>query len=78
MNTRTTYNGFVLEATPKQVLDDKRWTTEVRIERHTAGAVESQPFNAANTWENQDDAIKHSWNFGMMIIDGRVEGCEAP
>ena len=72
---RLKYKGYIIKAIPYQLAKDKSWTININIERHTGSAVTVRNFSAANTFLTEEEAIKHCFNLGMKIIDGKVEGC---
>jgi len=68
----------VIDASPHQLADNGRWTTDVTIERHDGASVTTCQFSASRTFETKEEAIRHCINFGRQIIDGQVAGCVAP
>ena len=75
---RAAYGGYIIDARPFQLVDDNRWSTDITLERHTGAAVETRPFCDTKTWETREEAVRYCWNFGRQIIDGKVNGCQAP
>ena len=75
---RVQYEGYVIEACPKQLRDGGRWTLEVSLWRDSGSEVTVRPYYGSNTFETRDEAVLHCLNFGRQIIDGKVANCTAP
>jgi hypothetical protein len=67
------YKGYVIEAVPKQLLDDDEWTIKINIWKHEVGSSEQIPFSASNTFAKEEEAIKQCFNFGKQIINGQIK-----
>jgi hypothetical protein len=77
-NTKADYKGYVIEAHPFQLVKDRRWSTDLNIERHDGEGVSVAPYSGALTFAAKDEAIQHSLGLGAQIIDGVYPGCVAP
>ena len=66
------YKGYVITPIPDQLAESGRWTVKVSIARHSSSGVSQRPYSAANTYPTEEEAIKHSLNFGRQIIDGKA------
>ena len=77
-NTRTGYKGYVIEAHPFQLAEDRRWSTDLNIQRHDSEGVSVAPYSGALTFARKDEAIEHCISLGAQIIDGEYAGCVAP
>ena len=69
------YEGYVIEALPKQLVDDDMWTIKINIWKHRGEKVTQKAFFAKNTFSDKDQAIAHCFDFGKQIIDGQIESC---
>ena len=73
--SRVEYKGYIINATLYKLAEDKGWSINIHIERHTGSGMTGRSFSAANTFPTEKEAIQHCINFGMQIIDGQAEGC---
>ena len=73
--SRIEYKGYIIHATPYQLAEDKKWSINLHIERHTGPDVADRNFSAANTFPTESEAIQHCFRFGKQIIDEKVKGC---
>ncbi len=66
--------GFTIRALPFHLKGDK-WSTYlvIRVERYEK--IAHRQFSAPETFRTREEAVTHCLQFGMDIIDGRVEGC---
>jgi len=78
MDKAAGYEGYVIQASPYQLAEGGRWSTHLEISRVDGDLLTTMPYSAGNTHDSEEDAIKHSLNFGRKIIDGEVPGCSAP
>ncbi len=69
------YKGFIINASPQQLVENEQWAVNVHIEKHRGGSVSDRAFSAANTFFSKDEAIEHCLDFGRQIIDGNVIDC---
>lgn len=69
------YKGYVIEATPHQLSESKRWTINIYIRHDTGDHINFSNYYAANTFETKEEAIKDCIDFGRRIIDGEIENC---
>ena len=71
-----TYKGFTIRALPFHLKGDK-WSTYlvIRVVRYEKTA--HRQFSAPETFltREEEEAVTHCLQFGMDIIDGKVEGC---
>ncbi len=68
-----TYKGFIIDSTPFQ-LQGGEWSTDIWIRIHRAEETSSRNFNTEDTFPTREAAVAHCLQFGMDIIDGKVEG----
>ena len=68
-----TYKGFTIRALPFHLKGDK-WSTYlvIRVVRYEETA--HRQFSAPETFRTREEAVTHCLQFGMDIIDGKVEG----
>jgi hypothetical protein len=64
------YKDRIIEARPEKLIENGRWTTNIVIYTHQGGSVEDKLYVAANTFQTEEEAIEHCFNFGKQIIDG--------
>ncbi len=77
-NNEKQYKGYIISAQPYQLQETKRWRPKITIYRHPLSDIDSkfQPFtDEMNTFEFEDEALKHCYMLGAQIIDGKIEGC---
>ena len=70
-----TYKGYVIHATPKQLRDSGKWNMDLTITKHHGNHVAEKKLFAANTFDTEDEAIKHCIGFGKQVINGQVAKC---
>jgi hypothetical protein len=68
------YRGYVIEAKPEQLVENKQWTTDITIWKHSGGKSTDKPYSASNTFNTKEEAIEHCFNFGKQIIDKMEKG----
>jgi hypothetical protein len=73
--TELPYKGYIIEALPEQLLENKKWTININIWKHRGGNISQKPFSAPNTFVTKEEAIESCFNFGKQIIDGQIENC---
>jgi hypothetical protein len=69
------YKGYLITVTPDQLADNHKWTTHVVISRDRGHSVTMKPFHASNIFDTKEQAIEHSLNFGIQIVDGQYKNC---
>ena len=69
------YKGFTIRPAPMKLAESEKWTLEIYISRDTGAEIRERHFSAANTFDTEDEAIRHCIDFGMKIIDGKSENC---
>ena len=74
---RTSYEGFVIEQVPDQLVAGG-WTVNLFIENHQGNHIDVRQFSAANTFPTREEAALHCVIFGQQIIDGKVPSCSPP
>lgn len=72
---RLRYKEFEIEATPYQLADSKKWILNIIIWKHKGRESVSVPFNARNSFDSKQEAIRECFIFGRKIIDGEIENC---
>jgi len=73
--TKIVYKGFVIEAQPRQLTKDKKWSIEILIWKHTGKFSKCRSFSASNTYTSKKEAIKNCFVFGKKIIDREIKNC---
>lgn len=73
--TSIEYKGYEIRAVPYQLADSGEWTVDILIVRDTGTEVKHRKFSASNTYETKDNAVRHCFNLGKQIIDGKVKDC---
>ena len=58
--SRIEYKGYIIHATPYQLTEDKCWTINIHIKRHTGSGVNDKNFSAANTFPTKNRIAKLS------------------
>ena len=71
------YNGYEIEASPYQLADSGSWTTNINIWKHKGAQSVLRNFSASNVYPTKEEAVKHCFDFGMKIIDGKIENLTA-
>lgn len=69
------YKGFIINANPQQVAENKQWTVNITIIKPHGGSVSDKPFFSSDTFSSKEEATKHCFNYGRQIIDGEIEDC---
>ncbi len=69
-----TYKGFIIDSTPFQ-LQGGEWSTDIWIRIHRTEETAGRNFNTEDVFSTREEAVAHCLQFGMDIIDGKVEGC---
>lgn len=64
------YKGYVIEAYPEYSVESNRWSTSVVIYECQGGRISDRQFVAPNTFQTEEEAMEHCFNFGKQIIDG--------
>jgi hypothetical protein len=68
------YNGYVIEAVPYQLADDKKWTININIWKEKGSSITQRNFSVSNTFVDKEEAVQHCYNLGKQIIDGELKG----
>jgi hypothetical protein len=63
------YKGYIIEARPEKLIESGRWSTNIVIYSHQDGTMSDELFVAPNTFQTEEEAIEHCFNFGKQIID---------
>lgn len=71
MSKSIEYNGYVIEPTTRPKGRPTAWTLEVRI-APAGRRTGARRCRAPNTYDNEDLAIKHCFEFGRQIVDGKL------
>lgn len=69
------YNGYEIQASPYQLAESKNWTINIYILKHRGSLVASKNFSSANSFPTRKEVVKYCFDFGMKIIDGKIENC---
>lgn len=69
---RMRYKDFEIEASPYQLADSKKWTININMWKHSLEGSVCTPYNAKNTYDSKDEAMKNCFIFGKKIIDGEI------
>ena len=67
------YKGYRIRPSPFP-FQDGGYNLRVVIARHTGDKVTERPFTAEGHFDTQEEAYEAAIEFGMHIIDGKVEG----
>ncbi len=67
------YKDFLILAIIYTVAESGEWRGKVNIMRKDDNRI--SPFLLENTFKTEEDAMRHSLEFGKRIIDGKVPGC---
>jgi len=70
---RVRYKEFEIEAAPYQLTELKKWKLNINIWKHKGYESVVRNFGASNTFDSKEEAIKHCFDFGIKIIDGKIE-----
>ena len=68
-----TYKGFTIRAIPFHLKGDK-WSTYFFIHVRRSEKTSHRHFSAPDTFPTEEEAVVHCLQFGIDIIDGKVEG----
>jgi len=71
---RLVYKGYEIEACPYPVYKSK-WMINLKIWKHNGSDSINRSFSGSNTYDSKEEALKHCFNLGKKIIDGKVEKC---
>jgi hypothetical protein len=55
--TELPYKGYIIEALPEQLLENKKWTININIWKYS-GSILQKPFSASNTFVTKEEAIE--------------------
>jgi len=69
------YKGYIVDAVPYKLADSHQWTLDIDIWRDLGSEINIRHFSAKTTFETEEEAIYHCFNFGKQIIDGKYPGC---
>jgi len=67
------YNGYEIQASPYQLAESGNWRVNIHIQKHKGFEVISRNFSSTNSFPTREEAVKHCFDFGMKIIDGKIE-----
>ena len=65
------YKGFDIYPQSFQLRDTEKWTIEVTVMKRNV----AKGFSASNTFDTEEEALKHASEFGRQIIDGKISSC---
>lgn len=65
------YEGYLLRASVRK-LPDGKWNTCVLIRRELPNDTLEKIYTATDTWTSENEAEKHSLNYGKQIVDGEA------
>ncbi|MFC1746249.1 CV_2116 domain-containing protein [Candidatus Riflebacteria bacterium] len=73
METKIEYKGYIIEAKPDELANNKGWTTEAYItKKFNDIQIITKQFSATNIFKTKEKGIKFSLLYGKQIIDGQV------
>ena len=67
------YNGYEIQASPYQLAETGGWRVNIHIRKHKGSEVASRNFSSADTFPTKEEVLKHCFDFGMKIIDGKIK-----
>lgn len=73
--TSVSYKGYLIQAAPYQLADSGEFTINIDILRDSGGTINIRNFSTANTFKTEGEAIQQCFEFGRLIIDGKVKNC---
>lgn len=68
----TSYKGCFIHPAPQQLADKGRWSLNLTIGKDNGNEYVQRQFSGSNTFETEEEAIRHCVNFGQQIIDGEA------
>lgn len=71
MHQSIEYHGYTIEPTTRPKGTPAAWTLEVRITR-AGRRTGARRCRAPNTYADEDLALKHCFEFGRQIVDGKL------
>ena len=63
---------YIITATPFKLDAPIRYSLDITIAREAGGKRHMKKFSAANTFDTEEEAIAHCFEFGRRIIDGKA------
>lgn len=69
------YQGYTIEAVPRQLAESKKWTHYINIYRDKGSKPKSRNFFSKSTFDTKEEAVQHCFIFGEQIIDGKISNC---
>ena len=69
------YNGYEIEAVPYQLAQSNEWQININILKHHGSHSVTKNFSAGNCFPTKEEAVKRCYNFGVKIIDGKIQNC---
>jgi len=67
------YKGYRINAYPQQLAETDKWTISIIVEAHHGSHTNTRNFSASNVLVSREEAVKHCFEFGRRIIDGKTE-----
>jgi len=67
------YKGYIIKPSPYELADDKGWTLNTNIQKHSSEGIVMRNFFAKNIYKTREEAVKNCFIFGRQIIDGKYE-----
>ncbi len=72
------YRGYRIVAAPLELADPPGWSTDLWIECIKPGEVVPKPFDTADIFQTEQEAIHHCLEFGRQIVDGKFPNLSPP
>ncbi len=68
------YKNFIIQAIP-QLVESERWTLNIKIHKYGCLVNIKDFYSSTTTFDTEEEAIDHCFNFGKQIIDGQISNC---
>jgi hypothetical protein len=69
------YKGYEIQAVPNRLADTGLWQIAIQILKHRENDTKVRPFSAGDSYKTREEAIRHCYQFGRQIIDGKSANC---
>lgn len=72
---RIRYKEFEIEAATFPLREPEGWSLGLLILKHKGYETVSRYFSGRNIYSSKEEAVKHCFNVGKKIIDGKIKNC---